>query len=157
MEAMTAARAGHWDRAYQDGDATRSWFQAEPTQSLRMIEATGARVEDSIIDIGGGSSRLAEELLHRGYSDITVLDVSATALQLARDRLGAASGGVAWICEDLLAWRPERSYAIWHDRAVFHFMVDAAERLEYLHTLNSATNPGSVAVLGCFALDGPER
>jgi trans-aconitate methyltransferase len=157
MAFVTADRAEHWNTAYQQGETTHSWFQDEPTHSLRMIDAAGVRVEDGVIDVGGGASRLVDALRERGCADVTVLDVSATPLQTAQHRLGTAADHVTWICHDLLTWAPERRYMVWHDRAVFHFLTDPADRARYLHTLTAATAPGSIAVVGCFDLDGPEQ
>lgn len=146
----------HWDAAYAQGDTTRSWYQSEPMMSLRMLDAAGITPADSVIDIGGGASTLADALLERGFTDVSVLDVSKVGLDRAQQRLGAAASSIDWIHADLLAWQPSRRYGAWHDRAVFHFLTDAGERLQYLARLVEATSPGSVAVFGCFAPDGPE-
>ena len=153
---MTAQPAQHWDLAYERGETTRSWFEDEPAQSLRMIGAVGISPH-SVIDIGGGSSRLVDALIKCGWSDITVLDLSETALQTAQCRLGKAVDKVTWISHDLLTWVPERCYRLWHDRAVFHFFTDSTQRQQYRRALTGATMVGSIAVVGCFAPDGPER
>jgi trans-aconitate methyltransferase len=148
--------AARWDDAYALGDTSRSWFQREPALSLRMLDAAGVSAADSLIDVGGGASTLADALLARGFSDVTVLDVSATGMQYARRRLGAAARLVAWVVADVLTWRPGRRYQVWHDRAVFHFLTTSPARQQYLRTLDQATGASAVAVFGCFALDGPE-
>ena len=153
---MTTESGAHWDSAYAQGDTTRSWFQDEPTESLRMFDCARVSTADSVIDIGGGTSRLVDSLLQRGFEDISVLDVSTRALHVAQDRLGAAGDEVDWIVADLLAWQPSRTYAVWHDRAVFHFLTDEQSRKRYVENLLSATQPTAVAVIGCFALDGPQ-
>jgi trans-aconitate methyltransferase len=153
---MTARPTEHWDLAYQQGEATRSWFEAEPVQSLRMIDAVASSPQ-SVIDVGGGSSRLADALIKRGWSDITVLDVSETALRTAQRRLAEALDKITWICHDLLTWAPERGYSLWHDRAVFHFFTQAAQREQYRRALTGATAVGSIAIIGCFAPDGPDK
>ena len=153
---MTTESGAHWDSAYAQGDTTRSWFQDEPTESLRMFDGARVSTADSVIDLGGGTSRLVDALLQRGFEDISVLDVSTRALQVAQDRLGAAGDEVDWIVADLLAWRPSRTYGVWHDRAVFHFLTDEQSRKRYVENLLSATQPTAVAVIGCFALDGPQ-
>ena len=153
---MMAQSAQHWDLAYERGETSRSWFEHEPAQSLRMIDAVGISPQ-SIIDIGGGSSRLADALIKCGWSDITVLDVSETALQTAQRRLGEAVDKVTWISHDLLAWVPERRYRLWHDRAASHFFTEATQRDQYRRALTGATAVGSIAIIGCFALDGPDR
>jgi hypothetical protein len=147
--------AEHWDSAYAQGERTRSWFQEYPAASLRMLDAAGVAAQDSVIDIGGGASPLTDSLLQRGHQDLTVLDVSAAALRISQRRLGPTEQ-VQWIVADLLTWNPQRTYAAWHDRAVFHFITAERDRQRYLTTLNSATVPGSVAIFGCFAPDGPQ-
>lgn len=147
----------HWDAAYRQGDATRSWYQAEPRPSLRALDEAGATPADSVIDIGGGASRLVDALLDRGHTDITVLDISSIGVGTARQRLGEAARSVSWIIADLLSWTPSRTWAIWHDRATLHFFTDPVERARYVDLLNAATEVGSIAVLATFAPDGPDH
>jgi protein-L-isoaspartate O-methyltransferase len=141
--------AAHWDDAYAAGDSSRSWFQRRPAMSLAMLDAAGVTAADSVIDVGGGASPLAGALLDRGFGDVTVLDISATAIQLSWRRLGTRAAQVQWLVADLRSWQPERHYQAWHDRAVLHFMTD--------QVLDAATGPGAVAVIGCFAPDGPSQ
>ena len=147
--------AEHWDSAYAQGEQTRSWFQQYPGPSLRMLDAAGVNPQDSVIDIGGGASPLPDSLLERGHKDLTVLDVSAAALRITQRRLGPTEH-VQWILADLLSWNPHRTYAAWHDRAVFHFITTERDKQRYRATLNTATKPGSVAIFGCFAPDGTQ-
>lgn len=147
--------AAHWDEAYVHGDTMRSWFQAAPKMSLRMLDAAGVTAADSVIDVGGGASPLAGALLLRGFQDVTVLDVSAAAIEHARRRLGPRAGQVHWLTADIRAWRPVRCFAAWHDRAVFHFLTTEPDRQGYRRALEAATAPGAVAVVGCFAPGGP--
>jgi hypothetical protein len=147
--------AAHWDRAYTAGADTRSWFERYPARSLAMLERAGVTAADSVIDVGGGVSPLAGALLDRGFQDVTVLDVSAAAIRLAWRQLGTRAGQVQWLVADLLGWQPERHYHAWHDRAVLHFMVIEAEQRQYAQALDRATGPGAVAIIGCFAPDGP--
>lgn len=150
--------AVHWDDAYAQGDATRSWFQDRPLMSLRMLDAAGVGAADSLIDVGGGASPLAGILLlERGFCDVTVLDVSAAGMRYARQRLGARAGRIQWVTADIRTWRPRRQYRAWHDRAVFHFLTTAPDREQYRRALNVATTMNAVAVFGCFAPDGPPR
>lgn len=149
--------AAHWDEAYAQGEATRSWFQQQPDMSLRMLDAAGVLPADSVIDVGGGASALAGVLLGRGFADITVLDVSAVGIRAARQRLGAQADQPQWLVADLLTWSPSRRYRVWHDRAVFHFLTAAQDRRRYLWKLDAATGAGAVAVFGCFAPDGPRH
>ena len=162
---MTEDLAARWDGAYARGDAARSWFQAVPRMSLRMLDAAGVTAADSLIDVGGGASPLAAALLARGFRDVTVLDISPAGMRYARQRLSEAQAAqVHWLTADIRAWRPSRRFAVWHDRAVFHFMTSEPDRRAYLRALaaatapgTAATAPGAVAVFGCFAPDGPAR
>lgn len=125
--------------------------------SLRMLDSAGVSAADAVIDVGGGASPLPRALLDRGFGDLTVLDISAAGMQHARDRLGPRAGQVHWLSADVLSWHPPRCYRVWHDRAVFHFLVAEEHRQQYRRTLDAATARGAVAVFGCFAPDGPQR
>ena len=148
--------ASHWDHSYAAGATTPSWFQQHPGMSLRMFDAAGVQADASVIDVGGGASPLAGALLERGFGDVTVLDISAAGMAHARQRLGARAEQVSWLVADVRTWVPERHYAVWHDRAVFHFLISAQDRQRYLGVLAGATEPDAVAVFGCFAPDGPQ-
>lgn len=150
-----SALATHWDDAYAQGETTRSWYEPEPVMSLRMIDAAQAGVDASVVDVGGGTSRLVDSLLARGHTDLTVVDLSRQALGIAQQRLGADSGGVQWISADVCCWTPGRVFDVWHDRAVLHFLTAPDDQDRYRHNLILATHPGSIAVFGCFAPDGP--
>ena len=152
---MTTERATHWDNAYANGDTTRSWYQPSPTTSLRLLEEAAVSPAVGLIDVGGGASTLVDALLVRGHIDLTVLDVSARGLDLARDRLRSRADSVTWIVTDLLNWVPPRRYAVWHDRAVFHFLTDPVETERYRSVLSEALEPGGLAMVGAFATDGP--
>ena len=149
--------AAHWDAAYAQGADTRSWFEKHPHMSLRMLDAAGVSAADAVIDVGGGASTLTGALLDRGFGDLTVLDISAAGMQHARDRLGPRAGRVHWLTADVLCWHPTRRYRAWHDRAVYHFLTTEEHRQQYLHTLDTATAQGAIAVFGCFAPDGPQH
>jgi hypothetical protein len=155
----TATRQGeHWDEVYRHRDTTRSWFQAQPAWSLRMLDRAEVSPADSVIDVGGGSSPLAAALLARGHSDITVLDVSVVGMRAAQQRLGAAAQRVQWLVGDVRTWRPPRRYVVWHDRALFHFMTSDQDREAYLEALQSATSPErAICILATFGPDGPPR
>jgi hypothetical protein len=153
-----AERGTHWHDVYADSTVTEvSWFQPEPVSSIELIRATGVPPDSPIVDIGGGASMLVDRLLDEGYRDLTVLDVAGNALASARSRLGQRSDHVSWIVADLLRWRPDRHYQVWHDRAVFHFLTDPADRQRYRSVLNRALEPGGYVVIGTFAADGPTR
>lgn len=147
----------HWQQAYQAGDAAKSWTQDSAVPSLAAIARIGAALDEPIIDVGGGSSPLAGELLTAGRTDVTVLDIAANALDLARARLGDRGVAVQWLKADLMAWQPKRRYGIWHDRAVLHFFTAAEDRVRYARAVNAAVAPGGHAIIATFAPDGPEQ
>lgn len=151
-------RSTFWDGVYTTrADTAVSWFEETPDVSLDLLERIGAGPEDAVLDVGGGASRLVDALLARGFRDVTVLDVSEAALATARRRLGAAAEGVRWIAADATRWTPDRTYAVWHDRAAFHFLVDPADRARYRARLLAAVPVGGHVVLGTFAPEGPEK
>ncbi len=144
----------HWDNRYRDvGAESVSWFQAQPTESLGLPAALDVTPSAALLDVGGGASRLVDHLLSAGYPDVTVLDLSQAALDVARSRLPGAS--VNWVCADVTTWEPTRTWDVWHDRAVLHFLVDEGSRVAYLRTMRRALNPGGAIVIGTFAEDGP--
>lgn len=149
--------ARHWDAAYGRGEREVSWFQPVPAPSLKMIDAVGIGPAASVVDVGGGASRLVDELLDRGFSDLTVVDLSAAALDDARTRLAGRAHRAHWAVADVRTWRPGRRFDLWHDRATFHFLIEPADRDAYLATLDTATTSGSIAIFATFAPDGPER
>ncbi|MBX9845874.1 MAG: class I SAM-dependent methyltransferase [Xanthobacteraceae bacterium] len=154
----TLDRQAHWQNVYQTkGERDVSWFQETPEISLDLIRATGAGKGVSIVDIGGGASRLADALLEEGYRSITVLDLSDQALATSRARLGARAAQVSWIVADVTAWQPAGSFDVWHDRAAFHFLTEPQDRLTYGECVRKAVRPGGHVIIGTFALDGPER
>jgi SAM-dependent methyltransferase len=145
-----------WDAVYEDGDATKSWTQGRPVVSLAAITAAiGDAKHAAIIDVGGGSSPLAAELVAEGYTDVSVLDISVRAMALARERMGERAERVRWIAADLLGWRPDRQYGLWHDRATLHFFVARTARERYANVARGAIAPGGYAVVATFAPDGP--
>jgi len=153
--AGTGDRAAQWDERYRTVGADNvSWFEPEPILSLELLDLAGATPDDSVIDVGGGASRLAAALVQRGFLDVTVLDVSSAALAVARAGLGDPTA-VHWIVADLMTWAPTREWQIWHDRALFHFLVDRSDRAAYRSRLSRAVAPGGYAVVATFADDGP--
>ena len=148
----------HWEAVYTTtkDEADVSWFQDSPVPSLELIEQTRPSKDAAIIDVGGGASRLADGLLERGFRRVTVLDISAAALDLAALRLGRRASEVQWSVDDVTAWEPAQRFDIWHDRAAFHFLVEAADRAAYIARLKQALVPGGYAIIGSFAADGPE-
>ena len=151
-------RTSHWKNVYTTKAENQvSWFQENPAISLRLLRDAKATPDSRVIDIGGGASRLVDALLEQGFRALSVLDISAAALDTAKKRLGAASADVDWIVADITAWTPTRTYDVWHDRAAFHFLTLPADRDAYLDRLRAATAPGSQVIIGTFALDGPEK
>lgn len=149
------ALADHWDHAYRRrGSRGVSWYQPAPAVSLELVGLLGVARSDPVVDVGGGASTLVDALVAGGFEDVTVLDVSAVALDEARQRTGDPPG-VHWVCADVAAWRPARRYRLWHDRAVFHFMVDDADRALYLLALRAGVARGGAVVMATFAPDGP--
>ena len=148
----------HWEKVWSgSGHANKSWFQETPRISLQLIGRSGVSPDQPLIDIGGGASRLVDHLLDRGYRDLTVLDLSAAALDHARRRLGERAGGVSWIVGDVTTFQPGRKYALWHDRAAFHFLVSASDRKAYGEVMRTSLQPDGQAIIGTFAPDGPVK
>lgn len=158
MTDASPARNEHWDTVYRTRAAEHvSWHQPLPEPSLRAIDMLGVDTGAPLIDVGGGASRLVDCLLARGWSDLTVLDIAPAALEAAKLRLGEAVGRVRWIAADITAWRPEQTYAVWHDRAVFHFLTEQESRAAYRRALAAGLAPGGFAIMATFAPDGPQR
>jgi SAM-dependent methyltransferase len=149
-------RIEHWNAVYgARQEQALTWFEAEPALSLELI-AAHAQPGEAILDVGGGASRLVDALLDRGCERPAVLDVSQAALDASRARLGARAAKVDWIVADITRWRPDRSFGLWHDRAVFHFLTDPADRAAYVAAMTAALRPGGTAIVMTFAEDGPE-
>lgn len=153
---MESSRGRHWDEAYETAGAEGpSWFQADPSVSLALIRSLRVPPGAAVVDVGGGASLLVDRLLGAGFTDVSVLDVSEAALRIGRRRVGDTPS-VTWLHRDVLAWQPDRRYGLWHDRATFHFLTDADDRVVYLETMRSAIEPGGGLVIATFADDGPE-
>lgn len=147
----------HWDTVYSTKEAGEvSWFQKEPVTSLRLLRRW-ASAGGSVLDIGAGDSTLVDSLLDAGVADITVLDVSVEALDKVRGRLGKRGEGVRFVVADVSAWQPLRTYDAWHDRAVFHFLVNQGDRDHYVEAATAAIVEGGVLLVGTFAADGPSQ
>lgn len=153
----TPQRHDHWQNVYHTkGEREVSWFQENPTISLDMIRSVEVPASASIIDIGGGSSRLVDSLLDAGFKSISVLDLSENALDAAKARLGVRSDDVDWIVADVTTWQPSRTYDVWHDRAAFHFLTDKDDQASYAKCVHNAVKQGGFVIIGTFAPDGPE-
>ena len=148
----------HWETIYRTKDVHEvSWFQPEARRSLDLIMRICPDRSAPIIDVGAGASVLVDNLLAAGYQDLSVLDLSEAALGISRDRLGTDSAKVKWIRADVLrAQFDEGAYAVWHDRAVFHFLTDATDRQAYVEQVRRAVSPGGYVLVATFAEDGPE-
>jgi trans-aconitate methyltransferase len=150
-------RQAHWEQVYRSkGEAEVSWYEASPELSLSLLEQAGLHAGLSVIDIGGGASRLVDALVGRGQAHVAVLDLSATALETVRSRLGNPAN-VDWIVDDVSRWTPARQYDFWHDRAALHFLTEPTDQDAYVHALSKALAPSGRAVIGTFAPDGPEK
>jgi SAM-dependent methyltransferase len=159
-QAMTRDAVGdYWDRVYSSkGEQAVSWYQRHALSSLELIRRAALGEDAAIIDVGGGAATLVDDLLAEGYTDLTVLDVSAVALAKARRRLGRLATRVKWIEADITRCElGEKAYDLWHDRAVFHFLTEARERAAYVASLRRAVKQGGYVIIAGFGERGPTR
>ncbi|MEX0619313.1 MAG: class I SAM-dependent methyltransferase [Pseudohongiellaceae bacterium] len=149
----------HWEKVYSSKKADEvSWFQRHAELSLKIIRDNHVPADGAIIDVGGGASILVDDLIENGYSEITVLDLSATALEKAKARLGAKASSVRWLEANVLdVDLPANGYDVWHDRAVFHFLTSHTERHRYVQQVLRAVKPGGLVIVATFAEDGPDK
>lgn len=153
---MNTERKEHWEKIYATKQPNEvSWTQVVPQTSLDMIAESGFPKTASIIDIGGGDSNLVDFLLDAGYENITVLDISVNALERAKSRLGERAKLVKWVVSDVLDFKPDTTYDIWHDRAAFHFLTEQASVDKYLQLLRK--HAGSDVIIGTFSDAGPTK
>lgn len=151
-------RKEHWNQVYQTkAPDDVSWFQARPASSLKLVEAAGIGKDERIIDVGVGASVLVDFLLDAGFTKLAVLDISAAALEHAKQRLGPRAGRVEWFEADVTAFSPPRQFKLWHDRAVFHFLTDQADREKYVQKLKRTVTPHGHVIIATFAIDGPAK
>jgi len=151
-------RREHWEKVYSRKSATElTWFQEKPEVSLSLIQSAKLPREAPILDVGGGTSRFSSFLVHDGHGDVSVLDVSGSALEIARTHLGERAGEVQWIEADLLEFDPPRRWQLWHDRAVFHFLTSGEEREAYHQVLLRGLERGGHVIIATFAIDGPTK
>jgi hypothetical protein len=153
------SRVQHWNEVYSAKSANKvGWYTPHLNTSLSWIQELGLKPDEAIIDVGGGASTLVDDLLDTDHSDITVLDLSRRALQLSQERLGVLPGSVTWLEGDVTeAKLPFRHYRLWHDRAFFHFLVQAEERQRYKDALLTALQAGGFVVAGTFSPDAPPQ
>lgn len=151
-------RKKHWENIYQTKELKDvSWFQPTPETSLDFFKQFNMPTTAKVIDIGGGDSFLVDHLLDLGYQDISVLDISAAAIDRAKQRLGDRAKNVKWIVADAATFTPTEKYDFWHDRAAFHFLTDEQEISNYLETARQNINPTGVLVIGTFSEQGPKK
>jgi len=149
-------RKRHWEKVFETKDYRKVlWHQDFPELSIGLMEGVGTLPDEAIIDVGCGASLLADRLIEKGYRDLTLLDVSETSLQIVKDRLGMSAKSVKFISTDITKSDLQGSYDLWHDRALFHFLLEKHEREEYVRTLYKTLAPGGTAIIGTFAIDGP--
>jgi SAM-dependent methyltransferase len=151
-----AGSSSHWDDVYVERRDDVSWFQDVPHRSLDVFDRCAVPASASVLDVGGGAGRLVDHLLARGHRDLTVVDLSAAALNLAAERLHDPPD-VEWVTTDLRNWRPGRGFDVWHDRAALHFLTEAADLGRYAELVREHLSPGGLLVVAAFALDGPEQ
>lgn len=149
----------HWEEVYETKESNQvSWFQEHPELSLQFIERTGVDKTGPIVDVGGGASTLVDDLLDKDYQNITVLDISVAALEVAQERLGSRAKAITWLEADITQVQlPHKFYDVWHDRAVFHFLTQAADRQKYVEAVRHSVKPGGHVIVATFGVDGPTR
>jgi ubiquinone/menaquinone biosynthesis C-methylase UbiE len=149
----------HWEKVYQTKAVDEvSWYRPHLETSLRLIEDAAPDRDSAIIDVGGGEATLVDDLVARSYSDLTVLDISAAAIEVANSRLGASGASVHWIAGDITAVDLEAArYDVWHDRAVFHFLTSADDRAAYVRQVSRAVKLGGHVIVATFGPEGPEK
>jgi ubiquinone/menaquinone biosynthesis C-methylase UbiE len=151
-------RKKHWEHIYETKELKEvSWFQPVPETSLNFLQQFNVPKTAKIIDMGGGDSFLVDHLLDLGYNDITVLDISATSLQRAKQRLGVKAEKIKWIVADAAHFTPTEKYDFWHDRAAFHFLTNEKDIENYIETAYKNINPDGILVVGTFSEQGPKK
>ena len=151
-------RKNHWETIYDTKALNEvSWYQPLPKTSLDFIESNALTKDAAIIDIGGGDSFLADHLLELGYTNITVLDISEKAINRAKKRLGDKAENVKWIVSDITLFNPTEKYAVWHDRAVFHFLTDTSDIEKNKQIAASAIADNGKMLIGTFSESGPKK
>lgn len=158
MRIFKRNRKDHWERVYQKHSSDEvGWYQSYPESSLKLIHNTRVGPDCSIIDIGGGTSKLSECLLDKGYTQLSVLDISGNSLEKAKSQLGEKSNRIKWIEADVTKHPFNEQYNVWHDRAVFHFLSEAEERKGYLNSLDQALRLNGHLIIATFGLDAPPK
>lgn len=154
----TVTRKEHWENIYctkQEDEV--SWFQQYPNTSMSFVELFSLRKDSSIIDIGGGDSHFVDALLEAGFTNITVLDISAKAIERAKLRLGKNAEKVKWIVSDVTEFNPTEKYDFWHDRAAFHFLTEESQADKYVEITDKGIAENGILVLGTFSVNAPKK
>lgn len=149
-------RKDHWEGIYKDKSPLEvGWYVSKPVLSLQLINDTQVALDAPIIDVGGGASVLVDHLCDKGYSNLSVLDISENALSSVKNRLGDKGNNVEWYVEDVTCFNPPHQFSVWHDRAVFHFLTEKSDRLSYVDVLKRALVPNGHIIIAAFAIGGP--
>jgi 2-polyprenyl-3-methyl-5-hydroxy-6-metoxy-1,4-benzoquinol methylase len=158
-ESTTVDPKSHWDRVYRTKRANEvSWYRPHLDVSLQLIGEAAPNHDARIVDIGGGESTLVDDLLAHGYRNLWILDISSTALDVAKERLGASASKVSWLCGDVTTFAFARhQFDVWHDRAVFHFLTDAKDRAAYVRQVAHAVKRGGHVIVATFGPQGPTQ
>lgn len=155
---MNGSTKGHWDNIYSTKAPHEvSWTQDNPATSLAFIHSFNLSRKASIIDVGGGESRLVDRLLDEGFEDITVLDISEQAITHTRQRLGKSADKVSWVISDILEFETDKKFDVWHDRATFHFLTTTSEIEKYVKIAAGHIKPQGYLVMATFSEDGPPK
>lgn len=155
---MTLNTEKHWENVYESKEIDKvSWYQENCTATLDMIRQVPHDGNSSIIDVGSGATQLISSLLSMGQKNITALDISKTALSKAKAQLGQKADKINWVHASITTWSPDKVYDLWHDRAVYHFLTEEADRKAYVSTLKKALKKGGTLIISSFGLDGPEK
>ena len=156
--AIEIDQGARWDEMYREKPSDRlSWFQEHPSLSLHLITDAAPNRDARIIDVGGGDSLLVDHLLERGYRHITVLDISGSAIERTQSRLGSRADPVRWVVGDVLTTGEIGMYDVWHDRALFHFLIEPQQRQQYVEAVTRTVVPQGTVIIATFAPDGPPR
>lgn len=153
---MEKVRKNHWETVYQTKDTTKvGWYQAVPQVSIEWIDQLNLSKKASIIDVGGGDSLLSDWLLEKDFEKVSVLDISSSALEKARIRLGGLASKINWEVSDILEFEPKGKFDLWHDRAVFHFLTEPNDQQTYRSLVESSIVSGGYLLLMTFSKSGP--
>jgi len=151
-------RTAHWQAIYDAKPLEScSWYQLVPQTSFEFIATLNLPLDAPILDVGGGDSLVVDHLLQAGFADVTVLDISSKAIERAKERLGEDASRVTWVVSDVTDFVPSRTYALWHDRAAFHFLTAGEYREAYLRALRLGTGEGSKLIVATFSTNGPTK